>query len=182
MSRRRGTFLLVSAVVGLALASSLPSQAADSLAVCTFEANVHIDPGTSLTAASGTFTTRDAEGSLETGRIDCTGRINGVDIVGPGSIGYEGTFGDGPLGADDCVHGNGSGTVAYTLPNSESTMSFSGTFDYVRAAVGGAFSGTVDYGSIAGSFLFQPGEGQDCAQTPVTEAKITGVAVIAGTG
>ena len=155
--------LLVGIAALAAIAFAVAPAHAQSVSVCTFESQVVVSPGVTPTPSDGTFTTP------EPGTITCTGAVEGT-----GTITYEGVT--GPLGESCALDAFGSGTLNYVIGDHDVT----GDFEFSRAGLAGAFDGETSEGTIAGAFEFQPAEGQDCATTPVTNATVTGQAVLLG--
>jgi len=158
---KRRMLLVGAALTAIAMVAA-PAVAQD-VSVCTFETQVEVTPGVSPTPGDGTFVTP------EDGTITCTGAVEGT-----GTIGYEGVT--GPLGQSCAADFAGSGTLHYVIGDHDVT----GTFEFSRVAVGGGFNGDTTAGTIVGLFQFAPAEGQDCATTPVTNATVTGQAVLLG--
>ncbi len=158
----RVTRMILALAVLTAIASVLPATA-QGAAICTFEARVAIDPGVTPTPTPGTFTT------IEPGTIECTGALEGS-----GPITFEGVTGSLAGGESCALDVGGAGSLAFSAGADQVT----GTFTFSRLAVAGGFEATTSVGPLAGVFEFEPAEGQDCVNTPITEAKVTGQAVV----
>lgn len=151
----RKAFVVAAAVAAFAVA---PAQAQE-VSVCTLEADVEITPGVSLTPHTGTFRTP------QPGTITCTGALEGS-----GSLAFEGHTGT-LAGGENCAFDiQGGGTLGFNIGN----RLVGGTFEFSRTGVVGFFVATTDAGSMLGIFQFAAAEGQDCVNTPITRAHVTG--------
>jgi hypothetical protein len=148
---------------------------------CRFTAEFDLAPGLSLTPTSGTFTSGG-----ETGTINCSGRVDGRMVTGPGTFGADGSY--GTADGDSCVSGGeGSGTQSFTLRTGNGPVPVGNviTFTYqpvpgspadregadvTRPAVasgrfsGPRFSGTFEVTLVRG----------DCVTAPVTRVRLDG--------
>lgn len=162
----------IAALVGI-LAAPMTARA-NTLAVCTFEAQVDIYPGVSMEPKETYFSSRD-------GALSCTGMLRGQEITGPDSIYFTGRGGNGWIGGETCVQDTSLGYVSIRLPGPDGDMYADGHFTAQRVGVVGAFDAQFSDAGIAdGVFEFLAAEGQDCVNTRVTEATVMGQFVIVG--
>ncbi|MGH2829735.1 MAG: hypothetical protein ACRDJM_04570 [Actinomycetota bacterium] len=157
-----GSRILVGIAAVAAIATGLVPASAQGATVCTFESDVEISPGVTPEPTNATFRTP------EPGTITCMGGIEGT-----GTIEYGGVT--GIIGENCALDVQGSGTLTYTI----GATTVTGTFEFTRVGLAGEFVADTSAGPLAGLFQFQPAEGQDCVTTPVTEAHVTGQAVVA---
>ena len=165
-SRRSALTIFVAAALS-AGGLATPASAVQATARCAFDYQPRITPGLLAQApSSGTVSSGG-----ETGTVDCAGTIDGAQITGPGSYGFEGTYSDA-----DCLNGgHGAGRLLFTLPTTagdrhvEEPMSYAfGPYAAYPTGMGG-WKGS----RTSGVFVVAPLEG-DCVTAPVTLIRGTG--------
>jgi hypothetical protein len=154
---------LILSVAALAIGALSFAPASAQVTTCNFTSQVLVSPGVSLTPSAGTFTTPEGQ----PGTITCEGDVNGT-----GTITYSGVT--GALGESCALDFQGSGVLEYVIDGNSVT----GDFTFTRAGLAGVFQSDTTAGPLVGIFQFAPKEGQDCATVPVTEATVTGNAVV----
>jgi hypothetical protein len=170
----RRTLVTIFALV--LLAGPMPVRAEEAEAThCTFEFEVVLSPGFSMSPSSGTHRS-GAPGTLE-----CKGLVNGQQPTGTGTLGEEGRY--GTKDGDTCTSGGeGDGVDTLRVPTaagfetvvSEFTFTF-GDLSTKGGVVSGKFEGT----RFTGTFDFTPTQG-DCVTAPVTKARVFGEGVVHG--
>ena len=165
-SRSSALTITVAASLSAGLVAT-PAAAVQATARCTFDYEPRITPGLLASEASSGIVSSGGE----TGTVDCAGTIDGAQITGPGSYGFEGTYSDA-----DCLNGgHGAGRLLFTLPTTagdrhvEEPM----TYAFGPAAAYPSGVGGWDGSRTSGAFAVVPVEG-DCVTAPVTLARGTG--------
>ena len=170
------------AAVAAALASCLavgltaaPAPAAGAPAECTFDYNPELTPGLTMTPASGSVTSHG-----ETGTVECTGEVNGRQVTGPGTFGFEGTF--GTKEKVSCTSGGaGEGSVRLTVPTAAGPQHVKDSVAYAFGPAAGdlplvgGWHGT----RTTGRFVVLPTKG-DCVTAPVQQLRGQGRFTISG--
>jgi hypothetical protein len=110
----------------------------------------------------------------EPGTVTCEGLINGRRPSGPGTFGYAGYFGVGPLGGDTCAFGGGYGTFSITVPTAGGRLSLTEPFMFY-----GGPAGVITSPHVSGLYEVVATTG-DCVTTPLTEGTLHAQVVIAG--
>lgn len=141
---------------------------------CTFEFEVILSPGLSMSGSSGTH------GTSSPGTLTCNGLVNGKQPTGTGTLGEEGRY--GTKDPDTCASGGeGDGVDTLRVPTAagfETVVSqFTFTFGGKLPTHGGLAAGEFEGNHFTGTFEFTPTEG-DCITAPVTKAKVVGEGVI----
>jgi hypothetical protein len=164
---------LVTLVVLVLLGGPVPLRAQEATH-CTFEFEVVLSPGLSMTTpSSGTHRSSDP------GPLQCEGLVNGKQPIGSGTLGVEGRIGtkDGAT----CMGGEGDGVDTLRIPTAagfETVLSeFTFTFGGKVPTHGGLAAGEFEGNRFTGTFEFTPTEG-DCVTAPVTKAHVSGEGVI----
>jgi hypothetical protein len=139
-------------------------------AKCTLQVPAHLSPGLSMTPSSGTDRSNG-----ETGTIDCTGRLGGHKVTGPGTLGFEAVY-----SGSTCLSHGGRGRYFGTVPTEGGTHRFEGTMIYLKAGPLGV-AGDQPGAKMVGAGTVTPVAG-NCAQTPMTEAKVNMSLSIVGNG
>jgi len=156
----------MAATTTLALTSvAAPARAADagSDTPCSAEIYVNLDPGVSLTPASGTFASNGQDGTLT-----CTGSINGDKPVAGGKGGVNGRYGVEAPNSCTKLDGKAEFTISASMPGEHGTINFVdrvvGEYGPLEGNwfFGGTFRGPHSYGE----FKFTPVD-SDCLVRPV---------------
>ncbi|MDP8961859.1 MAG: hypothetical protein M3N32_09625, partial [Actinomycetota bacterium] len=136
---------------------------------CTATLDLTIEPGLSITPSKGTFTT-----GKKPGPIECTGILQGHEVIGPGALGITGNYGQSSEAGDTCSLVVATGTYSLTLPTRHGPVSEKGNFAEVLGPTKeGSFSAVSDSReNWAGKFEFSSTQG-DCVLTPITAARVT---------
>jgi hypothetical protein len=151
------------AALMLSAPTAWPAQAAgETSAICSVLMSVQFSPGLTMTPGSGT---KGTDG--ESGSISCQGRINGHDVTGAGTFGFEGTYTDAT-----CLSGRGSGTYSWTVPTDAGQMRFEGTFSQTWVGLVFQIEAEQPGARFTATAVGVPTEG-DCVDTPVTRATAT---------
>lgn len=166
---RRVIALTVAVLAALPIVPSAPTPAtaaaAGSTTTCGWSDEGLVEPGFSTEPSSGTYSTGG-----ETGTITCDGPIQGQMPSGPGTIGFETTYGVDE-GASCQSGGKGSYAGFFTLPTADGGRIHGvdfGTFEFgPLPAGGGVYGGTFQGEMFSGTFESEPVEG-DCV-TGVTK-------------
>lgn len=166
----RRSFVAVIALV-IVFGGAAPIQAEKGTR-CTFEFEVTLSPGLSMSPSSGTH--------RGTGPLTCDGLVNGKQPTGTGTLTDDGRY--GTKDPDTCSGGEGDGVDTMKIPTQDGieTVISEFTFTYPRPSTkggvaGGEFKGT----HFTGSFEFTPMEG-DCISAPVTKVRVFGEGVLHG--
>jgi hypothetical protein len=170
MRLRMRTIVVLAAVLAATVAMmGAPAQAATTDALCTAKADVKITPGISATPTKGTFA------SLPGGQINCVGQVNGVQVGGPGTLSFSGSY--GTVGAGDtCNQGAGKGSLTAKVKKvSGGLMKVLGTFSFTRAGADVIVTGKLGGATLRGDLAFIPTKG-NCETVKVTKATVAGAA------
>jgi hypothetical protein len=158
----------------VAVGGAAPIQATEGTR-CTFEFEIILSPGLSMSPSSGTHR------SAGPGTLDCSGLVNGKSPTGTGILEEEGRY--GTKDPDTCMGAEGDGVDKLTIPTAggiETVLSeFTFTVGNKLPSRGGLGAGEFKGTRFTGSFDFTPIEG-DCVTAPVTKARVFGDGVIHG--
>jgi hypothetical protein len=162
--------LLSTALVSTALLSPVPAFAAGPsgpvAARCAFSYSPAISPGVGLLTDSGTVSSGG-----ETGTVDCSGDLDGREITGTGTWGFEGR-----LSEANCVEGGkGSGRILMTVPTAAGLTHFEEFITFAFGPVGAYPPLVGDWvgDRTSGVFVVAPAEG-DCVTAKVTRVDASG--------
>lgn len=154
--------------------AAAPAPAAGP-AECTFDYNPDMRPGLTMNPGSGKVTSRG-----ETGTVECEGAVNGHEATGPGTFGFEGTF--GTKEKVSCTSGgSGEGYVIFTVPTAAGPQKVKDNITYAFGPAAGdpplvgGWRGT----RTTGRFVVVPTKG-DCIISPVEQLRGTGTFVLSG--
>ncbi|HUR73802.1 MAG TPA: hypothetical protein VMZ00_05965 [Sporichthya sp.] len=127
---------------------------------CGFSYAPAISPGIGMAPGAGTVSSGG-----ESGTVDCTGSLDGHEITGPGTWGFEGV-----VSRASCAEGGeGTGLILMTVPTDAGSQHFEEAIDF-------AFGPAGTYPPLVGDWVGQrttgiyvvtPAEG-DCVTAPVT--------------
>jgi hypothetical protein len=151
-----------------------PAPAAGS-AECDFAYDPELQPGLTMNPASGKVTSHG-----ETGEVECEGTINGHEVTGPGTFGFEGTFGTKDK-ASCTSGGSGDGHVLMTVPTKGGPQKLKDSISYAFGPAAGdpplvgGWRGT----RTTGRFVVVPTKG-DCITSPVEQLRGQGHFVVSG--
>lgn len=154
----------VLAVIGSVLVGAgVPAGGAEGTH-CDGGWDVTIDPGVSLTAGKGTFTTNGP-----TGTIECDGPVNGQTPSGVGKLSVDGETNG------DCGGVEGPFKMSFTIPteSGDQVVDLDGKFTFGLRHGHGPLSGDIKSSRLNGTFDFAPSKG-DCISAPVTAGHVTG--------
>lgn len=156
-ARKMTAALLAATVVAAALWASTPAGASTTGATCVWEDTIEQTYGLTMEPHDSNFH------STGDGWIECHGIINGIAVSGRGPFRHVGrAFGTW------CGAGTGWARATASVPTVDGgTMQLTGTVDWVRAGLNGAYIGELSGSRVAGDFVAQPREG-DCRNSPVT--------------
>jgi hypothetical protein len=112
-----------------------------------------------MTPSSGTDSSHG-----ETGAINCTGRLGGHTVTGPGPFGFDAAY-----SGSTCLSHGGRGTYFATVPTEAGGHRIEGTFIYLKTGAL-AVAGEQPGAKVVGTATVTPVVG-NCAQTPMTEAR-----------
>jgi hypothetical protein len=164
------TAAVLPAVLSAVLSAGPPAFAAGPdgpvAARCSFQYSPAISPGIGLLTDGGTVSSGG-----ETGTVDCSGNLDGHEITGPGSWGFE-----GKLTQANCVEGGkGNGRISMTVPTDAGNQHFEEfiTFGFGPAGAYPPLVGDWIGDRTSGLFVVAPAQG-DCVTAPVTRADATG--------
>jgi hypothetical protein len=166
MRHRSIATVFVLALLGALPLGAAPAGASDATDThCLAEFDVILDPGISMSPASGTFTTNG-----EVGWIRCDGPVDGYQPTGIGTRGEAGRY--GVTGPNSCSNLNGESewTISFTMPTTAGKLHLD---HLVRGPYGplqgdGLIGGTFTGDGMYGKYHVTPVEG-DCATSPWTK-------------
>jgi hypothetical protein len=133
-------------------------------AICVMMSHLSFSPGITSTSQRVASSTHG-----ETGAITCTGTVNGHQVTGGGTIGFEGFF------DISCVGGTGTETVSMTIPTTAGPEKLS--FVVNETVLPGSGYKTGDPLVGMAPFVYYPSQG-NCVTSPVTEVFFSGTAVL----
>ncbi len=141
-----------------------PMASADYAVRCSAVQELTLSPGLSLQGSSGTF-------ENTSGRMECTGPINGRTPTGPGSYADSGRY--GTRDPDTCQDGGeGAGVFSAVIPTADGNMMLTASYTFTYGDVTtnpGYVSGKFSGDRVRGTFRVRPVEG-DCITKPITRA------------
>lgn len=158
---------VVTAVLALAGVIARPALAqtplpdGETAARCTLSLTQYFDPGVGTTPGSGG---QSSQG--EVGSIICSGRIDGANITGPGTIGNEGRLHD-----SNCVLDHSTGRYSATLPTDRGLLRIEGTYEIFRTALMFEIRTSRPGPRGSGWGVVVPTKG-DCVVNPITEVQV----------
>lgn len=171
LGRRRARLAVAAAAVlvavGIPAASATTSSSQQSLnAVCSATIPLNISPG--LFALKHSQGTNQSFG--ETGTLNCTGKLDGHRIAGPGTVGFAGHYGG------TCNATTGVGKWSFSLPVDDNGVTrvihHAGAYDSPGVSLAIVFNGKFETGRLTGTGLVTPVQG-DCLAQPMTKATFT---------
>lgn len=139
---------------------------------CSFSYSPAISPGVGLTTDSGTVSSGG-----ESGTVDCVGSLDGAEITGPGTWGFE-----GKLSEANCVEGGkGTGRILMTVPTAAGNRHFEEFIEFAFGPVGAYPPLVGDWvgDRTSGVFVVAPAEG-DCVTAKVTKVDASGRVTLHG--
>ena len=133
---------------------------------CAFSYSPAISPGIGMTRGSGSVSSGG-----ETGTIDCDGNLDGHEITGPGTWGFEGVVSN----ASCAEGGRGTGSILMTVPTDAGQQHFEEAIDFAFGPAGTYPPLVGDWVGqrTTGLFVVTPTEG-DCVTAPVTRVDSNG--------
>jgi hypothetical protein len=134
-----------------------PVAAVSSSAVCFHQWTDTLTPGATTTPQRAAFSSHG-----ETGVIQCSGTVRGLQVTGQGTFGEEGYV------EGSCSSGTGHALFSFTLPTS-------GGAQHLQLPVTFTFGpglGQTSSDVFPGVFAVRPVKG-DCLTTPVTEIAVS---------
>lgn len=166
--RTRGLFfaVLVTVLLGSVSVTTFDAGAQQKVTKCSWSDTGAVEPGFSTEPSSGTYSTAG-----ETGTVECDGPVYGQQPTGPGTIGFEATYGvDGPSSCQSGGKGAYAGFMTLPTANGRLHVVDYGSFDYGAIPEGGGLYGGSFEGEVfEGTFQSAPTKG-DCV-TGVTEVR-----------
>ena len=138
-------------------AGAVPAAAASSSAVCFHQWTDTLSPGATTTPQRAAFSSHG-----ETGVIQCSGTVRGLQVTGQGTFGEEGHV------EGSCSSGTGHALFSFTLPTSGGAQHFQFPVTFTFGPGLGQTSSDV----FPGVFAVRPVKG-DCLTTPVTEIGVS---------
>jgi hypothetical protein len=141
---------------------------------CTFEFEVNLSPGFSMTPTTGTHG--------GTGPITCHGPVNGHQPTGSGTLTDDGRY--GTRDPDTCASGSeGDGTDTVEIPTAAGIVTLVSNFTYTAGdrvpTHGGMVAGSFTGSRFTGTIELTPLEG-DCISKPVTKLRVSGEGILHG--
>jgi hypothetical protein len=153
-------------------AAAVPAvAAAPSVGTCLLTIQLNLNPGlTALTTGRGTIR---SSGEGLSGRLDCTGLINGGIPRGPGRFGVNGTY------EGSCLQGTTRGTAQFEIPTSAGVARGTVLYTVVWLSnVGVITASGANYGFAPGPFDFLPVTGDCSTEHPLTVIAWTGLHLV----
>jgi hypothetical protein len=158
-------FLVVSAMVALALVGFVPEAGALGGGACRISGRMVFSPQS------------DNEGgwSIDRGVIECAGLLAGGKnrILGPGEFGGSGTYKALAGAGGACLRQAGTGKVEWRIPTSGGYLVVSDPVSYTLVGAG-AFTSP----DLFGTFQAAPPYSGDCVTKPVTSASFVAEAML----
>lgn len=139
-----------------------PAAAAGSTAICFHQWTDTLTPGATSGPQHAAFSSHG-----ETGVIQCSGTVRGLQITGQGTFGEEGSV------EGSCSSGTGQAVFSFTLPTSGGAQHFQVPVTFTFGPGLGQTSSDV----FPGAFAVRPVKG-DCVTTPVTEIAVSRLGVL----
>lgn len=140
---------------------SAVAAADDHSAVCDLVFTERFRPGFTLEPSSG-----HQDSAVDSGTINCVGKIQGQQVTGPGTVWNTGRYTD-----STCLLDHAEGRYFFTVPTEEGSLSVNGGFVVDR--VGSVLTVRLDQPGARGEgfALVLPTKG-DCVLGPITEVLV----------